>query len=159
MGEGSAPVIFNLTPLTRQANDQRRFVVKGFDIPRRGLLIFLAAFLPALFAAMFAAILFGVYAIAVFAAVEGLAFWLIEGHSRQGMQLRNWQSIRDRKNARDGQVFVCGHPVDVLDAEIKYVRQRTAPVDKPKHDVYDIFDLEPIKENHGKKKQPEVPEW
>jgi hypothetical protein len=104
--------VYSLTGLTRNANAQRRVVIQGFDLPARGLLIASLAFVPSLIITAIFWIFVGEYALVMIPLVEIGVFWLIEGRTRSGLKLRNYQTFYDKKRSSVGTFFVCGHPVD-----------------------------------------------
>jgi hypothetical protein len=104
--------VYSLTGLTRNANAQRRVVIQGFDLPARGLLIAALAFVPSLLVTVIFWLFIGEYALVMIPLVELGVFWLIEGRTRSGLKLRNYQTLYDRKRSSVGTFFVCGHPVD-----------------------------------------------
>lgn len=137
------PLVYDLTPMTRHADSKRQIVVKGFDLPKRGLAIFTLALIPAIIVAAILWPLLGANALIALVVVELAAFWLFEGRSRSGMRLRNYQSILDSRRTKDGQFFVCGQPIEPRASELTYVRTVTRPVERPRRDVADIFGFAP----------------
>lgn len=135
----SAPIIYDLTPMTRNADEQRRWVIKGFDLPKRGILIGGIAFIPGIIITAFLFNFFGIYSVFSLAIVELIAFWAFEGRSRQGMKLRNYQTILDKRRTKEGQFFICGNPIDISDHEVTYVRQRTVPVNRKARSHESLF--------------------
>lgn len=124
-----APRAYNLTELVGKKSDQgRTMIVATFEVQKRYLAIFLAAFIPALLVGLVAGKLIGVYGILVFAAVEGAAFYLVEGRTREGLQVRTYEWLNDKRNADTGRVFMCQREVDPSALEFFQVRGGTVPM-------------------------------
>lgn len=136
------PLVYDLTPMTRKADEGRRFVISGFDIKKRTMLIGGLALVPGL---VMTGILFkwlqmwSLLSIPLFLA---LAFWLFEWRSSQGMKLRNWRALLDKRQASNGQFYICGHPVDVMYSDITFVRTATVPVERKVTISDDPFEFE-----------------
>lgn len=124
-----APRAYNLTELVGKKSDQgRTMIVATFEVQKRYLAIFLAAFIPALLVGLVAGKLIGVYGVLVFAAVEGAAFYLVEGRTREGLQVRTYEWLNDKRNADTGRVFMCQREVDPAALEFFQVRGGTVPM-------------------------------
>ena len=106
--------VYALTGMTRDASAQRRMVIQGFDIPARVFMVMLAAAGPALVITLIGWALVGSYAIVLLPAFLAGVFVLVEGRSRSGLRLRNYQALLDRKRASNGRWFVCGEEFDPL---------------------------------------------
>lgn len=140
-----APLVYDLTPMTRKADQGRRFVIGGFDIQKRTLLIGGVGFVPGAALTGMLYPMLGIWAILLIPFTMAAAFWLIEGRSSQGMKLRNWQTLLDKKKNRNGAFFICGHEIDVDHSDITILRSLTAPVNRTKTEdsfVDDLFALE-----------------
>lgn len=132
-------LVYDLTPMTRKADAGRRFVISGFDIAKRTMLIGGLALVPG---AALTGILFPMlqmWSILAIPICIIAAFWLFEGRSSQGMKLRNWQTLVDKRKNRSGQFYICGHPIDVMYSDITFVRSLTVPVERPKSETEDLF--------------------
>lgn len=130
MDDEGIPYVFSLTPLTgRGSGGNRRVIVQGFDVPWRSVIIALTAAPIGVIAAAIAWLFIGEYALAVLFIVEGIAFWLVESRSRRGLHLRTYQTLLDKKKHVDGQLIMCGRPIDAAVAEEGTIRQNTVPVD------------------------------
>jgi hypothetical protein len=106
--------IYMLTAVTRNAAANRRVVIKGFDIPARGLMIAAVAFIPALIVALVTAAIFGFVGFLMIPVVELATFWLIEGRTRNGLQQRNYRTFLDKKKSIAGKFICCGQEFDPL---------------------------------------------
>lgn len=96
-------VITCLTDMTgRKASEARQVMIPkiNVDVPKRSLAIFLWALVPALFTAFLVVWVLGVPWLAGlggFAVTEGAAFWLFQRRTREGLQVRTYTEILDRK--------------------------------------------------------------
>lgn len=143
--------VYNLTPLTRTANANRRVVIQGFDLPARGLLVAALAAIPGLIATVIAWTIVGQLGILMLPVVELLAFWLIEGRSRNGLQLRRYQTFYDRQRSMTGAYICCGVTVDPLGGTWATVTASSTPVLRPPDPQPDIFTAQPAKPSSKKK--------
>jgi hypothetical protein len=121
--------VFCLTPLTRGAGNERRAVVKGFDVRVRTMIIAGVAAVPALVVAAIAWAVIGVPGLLALPLVEALAFWLVEARTRSGLRLRTYQALTDRRKAKSevGKFFVAGHVYDPLGEQWYGLRPGSAP--------------------------------
>lgn len=60
--------------------------------------------------------------------VEAAAFFLIERRSREGLKLRTYQTMFDKKRSNVNTFFLCGQPIEVSGTGFGTIRQITAPV-------------------------------
>lgn len=105
--------MYNLTSLTgRQRNAGRTVIINGFEFGRRALIVFgiaLGASLP------FAVLLMGVFGPVTMVLVPALfivsAFVLVESRTRNGLQVRLYRSILDKKKAKTDEFYICWRPV------------------------------------------------
>lgn len=104
--------IYLLTPLTRNANQDRRIVVKGFDLNRRHFFLFMAGFVPiSLVTAAFWNLL-GQYSLFLWVIMYAILFWLVETRTENGLQLRRYQALLDSKISPTGKFLLCGAEVN-----------------------------------------------
>lgn len=137
--ERQFPSVFVLTNLTgRRASGERRVIIQTFDVPWRGVLVAMAAFLPGLVVTFMFWPLLGNVAIMWVPVVEIGAFWLVEGRRRSGLHLRNYQAILDRKRSTEGKFFMCGAVIDPGIAQRGTVRLNTVAVKRA--DPYESID-------------------
>lgn len=102
-------MVYSLTPLTRGASLQRRVVFAGFDVAARTLIVAGCALVPALVLTAILWVAFaGEYSLAVVPIVEAAAFWLVESRTRNGLHLRQYRAIYDRRKAAVGKFYCCG---------------------------------------------------
>jgi hypothetical protein len=105
--------VYTLTSLTgRKRNVGRTIIINGFEFGRRALIIVAisvgASLIPALvLSSLFGPLLF-ILTPGVFVAA---AFILFESRSRQGLQVRLYQSILDKKKANTNEFYICFRPV------------------------------------------------
>lgn len=75
-------------------------------------------------------------------AVEAAAFLLIERRSKEGLQLRTYQAMFDKKRSNVNTFYLCGQPVDVNGEKFGIIRQIAVPVYR------DDDDSRPMQSNH-----------
>ena len=119
--------VYSLTPLLRSANQQRRVVIQGFDLPVRGLTIAGLALEPALVVTAVLWPFFGQYALVAVPLIELFAFWVIESRTRSGLQLRQYQRFVDKRRSVSGTFFVCNRPITPLSHTFGYVMASSVP--------------------------------
>lgn len=119
--------VYSLTPLLRSANQQRRVVIQGFDLPVRGLTIAGLALAPALLATAALWSFFGQYALVAVPLIELFAFWVIESRTRSGLQLRQYQRFVDERRSVSGTFLVCNRPITPLRHVFGYVMASSVP--------------------------------
>jgi hypothetical protein len=125
------PPLFIMTELTgSRSNDERKIIFSGYEFDFRHFWIAIIAAIPgALLTAMFWPLL-DTYAVLLLLLVEVAAFFLIERRARDGMELRTWQAIRDKKKAAVGHFYVCGAPVSMTEESFITFRSSTVPLTK-----------------------------
>lgn len=106
--------VYVLTELTRKASSQRRVVIQGLDLPARGLIIALLAILPGIAVSAIFFSLLGSYAFLSVPVVEVAVFWLVEGRTRGGLHLRQYQALLDKRKSNEGKFTCCGVVIDPL---------------------------------------------
>jgi hypothetical protein len=119
--------IFCLTPLTRSGGE-RRVLISGFDVRWRTFVIAAFAAFPALIATMIVWIFAGQLALVMIPIVEGGAFWLVESRQRNGLHLRQYQAMADRRKATTGRFYCCGVQIDPSRSEFGMIMANTVPV-------------------------------
>lgn len=127
--------IFLLTNLIRNADQDRRIVVKGFDINRRHFFLVLVAFpAVALITAVFWPLL-GQYALLIVPTLYALLFYLVESRTQVGLQLRRYQALIDSKVSPTGKFLLCGAEVNPGMSVERKILTASVPVAKPVDDV------------------------
>lgn len=138
----SAPLVYDLTPMTRKADSGRRIVIWGFDMQKRALLLGAIGFVPGV---IFTAITYpflGVWSLSFILLFIIAVFWAIEGRSSRGLKMHNWQTQLDKRKSKNGKFFVCGHEIELLTAEVCYIRSYTLPVERVNETtVDDLFEV------------------
>lgn len=121
--------LYLLTPMTgRTSSADRTTVIGTVEMKWRTFWIAVFAMVPAgVLSALFAPML-GSWALLWIPLVEGAAFLLIEGRSKEGLKLRTYQTLFDKKRSSVNTFFLCGRPVDVSGDSFGTVRQITVPV-------------------------------
>ncbi len=116
-----------MTPLLRSANQQRRVVIQGFDLPVRGLTIAGLALAPALVVTAILWPFFNQYALVAIPIIELFAFWVIESRTRSGLQLRQYQRFVDKRRSASGTFLVCNRPITPLSHVFGHVMASSVP--------------------------------
>lgn len=122
--------LYDLTSLTgRKRNAGRTVIVSGFEFGRRALIVTIVALAAAGLPALLLGALFGplAFIITVAGAVGG-AFVLVEGRTRNGLQVRRYQGILDKKKAEPGVFYICFRPVNETLGQANIVAS-SAPVE------------------------------
>lgn len=121
--------LYSLTPMTgRTSGSERTTVIGTVEMKWRTFWLVIASLVPGgILTAVFFPLI-DVWAFLWLPIVIGGAFYLIERRSREGLGLRTYQGLLDKKNASVNQFFLCGQPIEVGAAEYGTIRQLTAPV-------------------------------
>lgn len=106
--------VYDLTPLTRHADKERRWIVKGRDFQKRKVIISALALIPGLILLAFLMPLLGLYALIAPLACVMAAFWLFDAKSRKGLRVANWRRLTDRRAAKKMSFRYAGHDVQPL---------------------------------------------
>lgn len=138
--EKDYPLLFTLTELTgRKSKDERTMIVQGFEFPRRYGLIFILAFLPALFGGLSVLPFFGPAGSFVTGLIIVLIFFVgFEARSRKGLKLKMYQTVFDKSQNQicklNGHVIRCGQVVEDLAESPGYIRMSAVDARKPSPD-------------------------
>lgn len=121
--------LYSLTPMTgRTSGSERTTIIGTVEMKWRTFWLVIASLVPGgILTAVFFPLL-DVWAFLWLPIVVGSAFYLIERRSREGLHLRTYQGLMDKKKSNVNQFFLCGQPIDVGTAEYGTIRQLTAPV-------------------------------
>lgn len=105
--------MYNLTSLTgRQRNAGRTVIINGFEFGRRALIVFGTALGASLIPAVVLMTVFGPLAmILVPGSFIAGAFILVESRTKNGLQVRLYQSILDKQKAKTDEFYICWRPV------------------------------------------------
>ncbi len=103
-------------------------LISGFDVRWRTFVIGAAAAFPALIATMIVWAFAGQLALVMIPIVEGGAFWLVESRQRNGLHLRQYQAMIDRRKATTGRFYCCGEQIDPSRNEFGMIMANTVPV-------------------------------
>lgn len=122
-------IVYDLTPLTRGAAEQRRAVIQGFEVRWRPFLIGVIGLIPSFLLTALLWQWIGSFAILTGPILIGLAIWLVEGRARSGQRLRNWKSLKNRLTSSTGSFFVAGTPFDPLHAPMSRLEAASLPVE------------------------------
>ncbi|MET4144035.1 hypothetical protein [Arthrobacter sp. UYCo732] len=121
--------LYLLTPMTgRTSGADRTTVIGTVEMKWRTFWIAVFAMVPAgVLTAIFFPML-GSYAMLWIPIVQAAAFVLIERRSKDGLQLRTYQAMFDKKRSAVNTFYLCGQPVDVSGETFGTIRQITVPV-------------------------------
>jgi hypothetical protein len=105
--------VYTLTSLTgRKRNEGRAVIVNGFEFGRRGLTVVAVSVGASLIPAIVLGALFGPLAIIITPALFILAaFLLVERRTRNGLQVRVYQSMRDKRASNVNEFYICFRPI------------------------------------------------
>lgn len=134
--------LYLLTDMTgRASGSERTMIVATLEMKMRTFWIALAAAVPGLILTALFYPMIGIWAMAWLALSEGAAFFLIEKRTADGLRLRTYQTLLDKKRSNKDAFYLCGQPVDVGSTEFGTIQQITAPVHREKQDlnVLDLF--------------------
>lgn len=120
--------VYDLTPLTRGAAEQRRAVISGIEFKMRHLIVVGVGAIGGLFLMFLTWPLFESGSVLWVPLCGGVAMWLVEGTSRRGMQLKNWKNLRDKSVNNSGRFFVSGERFDPLANRVGVISNRCLPV-------------------------------
>lgn len=129
-----------LTSMTgKEAGTDRTTVIGTVEMKMRTFWIGVIALVPgAILAGIFFPLL-NAWSLLFIAAVEGAAFWLIEKRAKDGLKLRTYQAMFDKKRSDVGTFYLCGTPIDVSGTQFELIRTSTAPA--PERTVEDFFEF------------------
>jgi len=123
------PPVFIMTELTGvKSNDDRPVIFSGFEIQYRHFWIAAIAFVPSVLVVMIFWGLFGTYSILALPIIEGAAFFLFERRSREGLELRTWKAMRDKRRGKVSSLFMCGEPITILQDGTQNLSVSSLPV-------------------------------
>ena len=127
--------LYLLTPMTgRSSGADRTTVIGTVEMKWRTFWIAAIAMVPAgILTAVFFPMLQS-WALLWIPLVEGAAFLLIERRSKEGLKLRTYQAMFDKKRSNVNTYYLCGMPVDVTGEQFGTIRQITVPVYRDEDD-------------------------
>lgn len=122
--------LFLLTDYTGRTSNQGRTTVIGtVEMKLRTAVIGGIALVPGFLLMLIVMPFLGTWSILAVPLVEGLAFLLIEKRSNEGLKLRTYQTLRDKKRSSLNEFRICGEPIQVSKQEFGYIRQMTVPTE------------------------------
>lgn len=120
-------VVFDLTPMTRHADAERKIVIEGFEADKRRIFVAGAGAIPGMLLAGLLAGLLGALAIIPPIVTAVLAIWLFDSRSRKGLRLRHWDAFKDRRKSTP-KFRYCGRVINPDDTGFYRIRSLSAPV-------------------------------
>lgn len=113
--------MFMLTPMTgKAAAESRTVIISGFEIGFKTFVLCCIGALPGLALAIVTYPLLGSGSILMIPVGILAILYLFQSRSRDGLKLRTWQTMVDKRKAAINQFFICGEAVD-LDADGAFV--------------------------------------
>ncbi|HEX9229306.1 MAG TPA: hypothetical protein VF885_22130 [Arthrobacter sp.] len=127
--------LYLLTGMTgRSSGSERTMIVATVEMKFRSFWIALIALVPGgILTAMFYPLI-DIWAILWIAIVEGAAFFLIERRTSDGLRLRTYEAMFDKKKSSLNTFYLCGQPIQVEGTPYGTIQQITAPVPRDKPD-------------------------
>ena len=119
--------VYDLTPLTRGAAAERRAILSGVEFKVRDLIVAGVGAVLGLFLTLLLWPVLKSSAIVSLLVTIPAALWLVEGRSGRGMQLKNWQSLKNKAINNSGKFFVSGEEFDPLANDMSMVMVRSLP--------------------------------
>lgn len=119
--------VYDLTPLTRGAAAERRAILSGVEFKVRDLIVAGVGAVLGLFLTLLLWPVFKSSAIVSLLVTIPAALWLVEGRSGRGMQLKNWQSLKNKAINNSGKFFVSGEEFDPLANDLSMIMVRSLP--------------------------------
>ncbi|ACL42373.1 hypothetical protein Achl_4422 (plasmid) [Pseudarthrobacter chlorophenolicus A6] len=127
--------LYLLTPMTgRTSGADRTTVIGTVEMKWRTFWIAVIAMVPAGILTAFFFPMLQSWAMLWIPLVEGAAFLLIERRSKDGLRLRTYQAMFDKKRSAVNTFYLCGMPVDVTGETFGTIRQITVPVHRDADD-------------------------
>lgn len=123
---------YSLTAMTgRKSGTDRTTVIGTVEMRLRTFWIAVIALIPGAILTAITFFFVQEWSFLCIPAVEAAAFYLIERRSTDGLRLRTYQHLLDRKRAVNGVFFLCGQPIEVTGQSFGTIRQITVPVPAP----------------------------
>lgn len=120
--------MFMLTPMTgKEAAESRTVIISGFEVGFKTFVICCLAAFPGLILAIIFYPFLGSGALLMFPLAIGGCLYLFQSRSREGLKLRTWQTMVDKKKASVNQFFMCGVVIDLDDDGEFTVAANTVP--------------------------------
>lgn len=121
--------LYSLTPMTgRTSGSERTTVIGTVEMKWRTFWIGIFALIPGGFLTLMFFFLIREWAFLWIPIVEIAAFYLIERRTGDGLNVRTYQAIVDKKKSNINTFYLCGQPVDIEDDKHGIIRQITVPV-------------------------------
>lgn len=134
--------LYLLTGMTgRTSGSERTMIVATVEMKFRSFWIALIALVPGFILMMMFFPLIDSWSMLWVAIVEFAAFFLIERRTTDGLRLRTYQAMFDKKRSNLNVFYLCGQPIEVQGTPYGTIQQITAPVHREKTDSIEaIFD-------------------
>lgn len=121
--------LYSLTPMTgRTSGNDRTTVIGTVEMKWRTFWIGIFALIPGAFLTMVFFLIIREWAFLWIPIVEIAAFYLIESRTTDGLNVRRYQGMLDKKKSSINTFYLCGQPIDVQDETYGIIRQITMPV-------------------------------
>lgn len=125
-------LMYNLTEMTgREATSQRTVIIGSVELNKRAWYLMIASFpVGVIFGALLWPLL-GELAIFAVPVVAVGALFLFHWRSNNGLRLRYFESIMDKRRARVGEAMLANQAIDIAEQSIYNLMQNHAPYPKP----------------------------
>lgn len=135
--------LFLLTDYTGRTSSQGRTTVIGtVEMKHRTFWVAAISLAPAFIIMLITLPFLGIWSALAIPGTIGLALLLIERRSKEGLRLRTYQTIRDRRSSALNQFQMCGEPITVLGNDFAYIRRMALPTEVKAVEPVDITEFE-----------------
>ena len=118
--------LYILTPMTgKEASESRTIVIGTVELNYRVWIIIMMATVPSLFVTMIVWVFLGSYAILTPPVVMAAAVFMFHRRTADGMKLRTYQSMWDKKKSALNQFFICGEPIEMNNSDYQILTPNT----------------------------------
>lgn len=142
--------LYMLTDMTgAKSQEDRTAVFMRWEVRRKSMVLTFAGIILGLIPQLFLFIVVGGWGLLLVPIMIALVFFIFEARQRTGLQLRQWEVIRDRLNdVHQGKIILCGLPLEST-SKWYHIRSSSRPVQdfdttstaQQSADSYDIFDM------------------
>jgi len=146
--------LYMLTDMTgATSQEDRTAVFMRWEIRRRSLILTMVGVILGLIPQLVLFPVLGSWGLLFVPLMVGIVFFIFEARQRTGLQLKQWEVLRDRVNdVHQGKIMLCGEPLEST-SKWYHVRSSSRPVQffDATHESYkprESFDLNDIVEGN-----------
>lgn len=142
--------LYMLTDMTgATSQEDRTAVFMRWEVRRKAMLLVFVGVILGLIPQIFLFTLIGGWGLLLVPIMVGIVFFIFEARQRTGLQLKQWEAIRDRINdVHQGKIILCGLPLEST-SKWYHIRSSSRPVQhfdttaeaQQRHESYDLFDI------------------